>query len=275
MADMLRLHLTLQEIAVSKVRVVPIDRHRGLRMLSVAAVALGVALVLGTAVTHAQETAAPASEQPAAADIDGTWTIDTEIGDFADFSSSWVGFRVAEVLDPGGSVDAVGRTPAVSGQLEAVGSVIESATIEADLSAIISDRPRRDDAIQRALGTGQFPTATFTSDSPVDLGVVPVDGGPFTASMPGSLTIRDVSQDVTLELTGQRVGEVVVVVGTLPVDFTSFGVTMPSAPIVVSVAGNGDLEWQLFLKRDAAMADESPAADMPASDTPASDAPAE
>ena len=74
--------------------------------------------------------------------------------------------------------------------------------------------------------------------------------------MPGTLTIRDVSQDVTLELDGQRVGDVVVVVGTLPVDFTSFGVTMPTAPIVVSVEDDGDLEWQLFLRRGESMAEE-------------------
>jgi polyisoprenoid-binding protein YceI len=235
---------------VSKVRVAALDQTRILRLLPLTAVALGAALVLGSASAYAQESPEPAAE--VADGIDGTWTVDTEIGDFTDFSSSWVGFRVAEVLNPGGEVEAVGRTPAVSGQLTASGSVIEQAMIEADLTAIISDRPRRDDAIQRALGTAEFPTATFVSTGPVDLGAVPVEGEPFTASVPGSVTIRDVSQDVTLELTGQRVGDVVVVVGALPVDFTSFGVTMPSAPIVVSVEDAGDLEWQLFLTRTAA-----------------------
>ncbi len=229
---------------MSKVRVHSLERPHSLRLVPVAALSLGAALVLGAANAYAQE-----AEEPAAGGIDGSWAVDTEIGDFEDFTSSWVGFRVAEVLNPGGEVEAVGRTPAVAGQLEAAGTVIESAVIEADLSAIISDRPRRDDAIQRALGTDEFPIATFTSSAPVDLGAVPVEGEPFTASVPGSITIRDVSQDVTLELTGQRVGDVVVVVGALPVDFTSFGVTMPTAPIVVSVEDSGDLEWQLFLTR--------------------------
>jgi hypothetical protein len=48
---------------------------------------------------------------------------------------------------------------------------------------------------------------------------------------------------------GQRVGDTVVVVGSLPVDFTAFDVTMPAAPVVVSVEDNGDLEWQLFFSR--------------------------
>ncbi len=215
---------------MSKLRAVPI--------------ALAAVLVVGTGAVYAQE-----AEEPAAAGgIDGTWTVNTEIGDFADFNSSWVGFRVAEVLNPGGEVDAVGRTPAVSGQLEASGNVIEGVVIEADLTAVVSDKPRRDDAIQRALGTSEFPTASFISTEPVDLGEVPTDE-PFTASVPGSLTIRDVSQDVILELTGQRVGDTTLVVGALPVDFTSFDVTMPSAPIVVSVENEGDLEWHLFFTR--------------------------
>ncbi len=54
-----------------------------------------------------------------------------------------------------------------------------------------------------------------------------------------------------IPLTGQRVGDVVVVVGTLPVDFTSFDVTMPTAPVVLSVEDTGDLEWQLFFRREA------------------------
>lgn len=235
---------------MSKVRVRAIERPRRLWLVPVAALSLVGALVLGAGVAQAQE-----SEAPDVDTIDGTWVVDTGIGDFADYSSSWVGFRVSEVLDPGGEVDAVGRTPAVSGQLVATGSVIENATIEVDLTTITSDRPRRDGAIQRALETNDFPSATLVSREPVDLGEVPVEGQPFSLSVPATLTIRDVSQEVDLELTGQRAGDIVVVVGTLPIDFTSFGVTMPTAPIVVSVEDSGDLEWQLFLSRQAETAD--------------------
>ncbi len=83
----------------------------------------------------------------------------------------------------------------------------------------------------------------------MDLGAVPVEGEPFMATVPGVLDIHGVDQEVSLELTGQRVGDVVAVVGTLPLDFTSFGITMPTAPIVVSVEDSGDLEWQLFFSK--------------------------
>jgi hypothetical protein len=39
---------------------------------------------------------------------------------------------------------------------------------------------------------------------------------------------------------------------------------MPTAPIVVSVEDSGDLEWQLFLTREPAMADDGSGDDMAA-----------
>jgi polyisoprenoid-binding protein YceI len=207
-------------------------------------------LLVGGAAVQAQD-ASPAADAPVASGIDGAWTIDTEIGDFSDYSSSWVGFRVAEELQGLGNVEAVGRTPAVSGSLEAAGTSIDAATIEVDLTTITSDQPRRDPAIQRALDTVTFPTATIASRGPADLGALPVEGEPFTATLPATLTIRGISQDVDVPLTGQMVGDVVVVVGTLPIDFTAFDVTMPTAPVVLSVEDTGSLEWQLFLRRTA------------------------
>ena len=211
------------------------------------ALTLGAALVLGAAASaRAQD-----DGTEAAAGIDGTWVVDTSIGSYDDFSNSWAGFRVAEVLDPGGENVAVGRTPDVSGQLEASGSVIEEFAIEVDLTSLTTDNNFRNGAIQRSLGTDQHPTATFVSTEPVDLGAVPSDGDTFDISVPGTLTIRDMSEDVVVEMQGGRGGESVAVVGTWPIEFGTFGVSMPSAPIVASVSENGDLEWQLFFRRDS------------------------
>lgn len=243
---------------MSKTRVRPIHRPRRVELMLAAAGSLLLAAVIGAGAAHAQDATAPTEATPAASlpadeaaakSIDGTWQLTTEIGDFEDFTSSWVGFRVAEVLSNIGEAEAVGRTPVVSGELVVNGTTIESATISADLTGIRSDQSRRDPAIQRALETGEFPTATFTSAGAVDLGAVPEEGSPFSVTVPGTITIHGVEQEVALELTGQRVGDVAVVVGTLPLDFTSFGITMPTAPVVVSVADSGDLEWQLFFQR--------------------------
>jgi polyisoprenoid-binding protein YceI len=236
-----------------------IDQSRRVRGLLFGGLVLAGALAISGGPAWAQEAeqtvgspaAVDSADETMAGGIDGTWTIDTEIGDFADYSGSWAGFRVAEVLQGLGDVYAVGRTPVVTGTLEAEGSTIQNAVIEVDLTTVTSDQPRRDPAIQRALDTVTFPTATLATRGPVDLGTVPVDGEPFAVTLPGTLTIRGISQDVDIPLTGQRVGDIVVVVGTLPVDFTSFDVTMPTAPIVLSVQETGDLEWQLFFRRQA------------------------
>ena len=244
------------------------QRHSAVLVL-LAALVMAASSVLGAAAVYAQdeETAAesPAAEKAtadaaapdeatAAGGIDGSWSVDTEIGSFEGtdeldpFTGSWVGFSVNEVLERIGETRAIGRTPAVTGSLAALGSTIDSVVIEADLTAIRSDKARRDPAIQRALQTTDFPTAKFESSGPVELPSVPVEGEAFTVTVPGTITIHGVGQDVSLDISGQRVGDVVLVVGTLPIDFTSFGVAMPTAPVVVSVEDTGDLEWQLFFR---------------------------
>ena len=50
-------------------------------------------------------------------------------------------------------------------------------------------------------------------------------------------------------------GQNVVVVGSWPIAFGDFGVSMPSAPIVVSVEDNGLLEWQIFFTHEGDLAE--------------------
>jgi polyisoprenoid-binding protein YceI len=65
----------------------------------------------------------------------------------------------------------------------------------------------------------------------------------------GDLTIHGVTQSIVFPLEARLVGDTIVVVGSTAVTFSDFGVTMPSAPIVVSVEDNGILELQLFFSR--------------------------
>lgn len=183
-------------------------------------------------------------------DVDGTWAVDTSVGDFADFTSSFAGFRVAEELAQGiGATTAVGRTPEVTGTLSIAGTTLEAADLEVDLTGIVSDRDRREDAIQRALETSRFPTATFTLSEPVDLGAIPAQGEVLEVRAPGVLTIHGVARDVVVPLQAQLVGDVIAVVGQLPIGLADHDVRAPSAPIVVSVADQAVVEVQLFFTR--------------------------
>jgi hypothetical protein len=204
---------------------------------------------IDAAASQVEASGPPAADGFVAAD--GTWVVDTPPGAPLEGTGSWVGFRVDEVLSNIGETQAVGRTPAVSGRIEVSGSTLVTAEIEADLTAIRSDQPRRDPAIQRALATSVHRTATFRSSAAVDLGREPAPGDTFEVRVPGVLAIQGVEQEVDATMRMRVLDEVVVVVGTLGIDFASFGVTMPRAPIVISVAEQGDLEWQLFLRRGA------------------------
>lgn len=196
------------------------------------------------------EPSAGATTVPSAGGVDGTWAVDTSIGSFADYTSSFAGFRVDEVLSSIGSTTAIGRTPSVAGELTIADGTLSGATIEVDLTTIRSDQSRRDPAIQRALETPSFPTASFRLTSPAALPDGAATGDQVSVIVAGELTIHGVTRPVELTLEASLVGDVIVAVGSIDVTFTEFGVEMPSAPIVVSVEDHGQIEFQLFFSRD-------------------------
>ena len=192
---------------------------------------------------------ASAGASPTAGTLDGTWTVDTTVGSFSDFSSSYAGFRVAEVLDNIGDTEAVGRTPDVSGTLTLDGQTLTDTTIEVDLTTITSDQSRRDPAIQRTLETSIYPTATFTLSGPVELPSGPTEGVTYEIRAAGEMTVHGVTRAVEAELEARLVNGVVVVIGSVPFTFSDYGMTAPRAPVVLSVSDTGTIEFQLFFTR--------------------------
>ena len=181
--------------------------------------------------------------------IDGNWTVDTSIGSFSDYSSSWAGFRVNEVLDNIGDSTAIGRTPNVSGSLTLDGQTLTATSINVDLTTITSDQPRRDPAIQRTLETSTYPTATFVLTQPVNLPQMPADGVTYDVTATGNLTIHGVTKLVSVDLQAQLQNGLIVVVGSTPFNFADYGMTPPRAPIVLSVDDHGTIEFQLFFAK--------------------------
>lgn len=182
---------------------------------------------------------------------DGEWTVDTTIGEFSvlDTTGSFVGFRIAEELSTVGSTEAIGRTPDVDGTITIDGALLADATVTGDLTGIVSDESRRDDRIQSALETDQFPDATFALDGPVDLGAEPARDETITVDAPGTLTVHGVDQDVVVPLEAVWTDDVVVLTGSFDIALSDFDVEAPSAPIVVSVSDTATVELQLFLTR--------------------------
>ena len=183
--------------------------------------------------------------------LDGVWSVDTSIGEFnfEDATSSFVGFRIEEELATVGATTAVGRTPVVGGSFVLSGTTIAETIIEADMTGIVTNASRRDRAVQRALDTGTFPTATFTLTSPIDLNAIPVESEPVSANAVGELAIKGVTQTIEMPLEAQLVGDLIVIVGTVEITFDNWGIEVPTAPIVASVEDHGILEVQLFFTR--------------------------
>lgn len=187
------------------------------------------------------------------AGIDGRWIVDTSVGafSFTDATSTFVGFRVGEELANIGQTEAVGRTPAVSGFIDIAGTTLAAAEIEADFTQLVTDRERRNNAVQRALDTGQFPTATFVLAERVDFGAIPAEGESIAVIAAGDLTIHGVTRRVEVPLEAQVVGDLIVVVGQFDVVFADFGVSVPPARLVLAADDFGTVELQLFFRRDA------------------------
>jgi polyisoprenoid-binding protein YceI len=182
--------------------------------------------------------------------IDGTWTVDTSIGSFSDFSNSFLGYRVQEELASVGAQTAVGRTPNVSGTMTISGTSATAVQIQADLTALKSDDDRRDGQLQRqALETSQFPTATFTLTEPIDLGSVPADGQTIHVTASGQLTLHGQTRTIQIPLDARIDNGAIAVTGSIEIQFADYGIAKPQSFLVLSVADHGTMELQLFFTR--------------------------
>jgi polyisoprenoid-binding protein YceI len=245
-----------------------LKRSQVLAAIAAIAVLAGAAGIYGfaTLFLHPAPSAVsldPGSSQPAASigtlpsgatstlagGLDGTWSVDTSIGSFSDFSDSWVGYRVDETLAGNKANTAVGRTPNVSGTLSLSGTKITSVAITADMTALRSDDQRRDGQLQRqGIQTGQFPEATFKLSSPIDLGAVPSDGQAITATATGDLTLHGETRSVQVPIQARLSGDVVTVVGSLEIQFADFSIDRPTSFAVLSVEDHGTIELQLHFR---------------------------
>jgi polyisoprenoid-binding protein YceI len=221
--------------------------------------AVGAASVVVPTATAATSSAGSSASSPSSAGsasapvsggVEGTWNVDTSIGSFADFSDSFVGYRVQEELASIGGNTAVGRTPNVSGSMTVAGTKVTAASIEADLTSLKSDDDRRDGQLSRqGLETATFPTASFTLTSPIDLGSVPADGTEISVTASGQLTLHGQTKDVQIPLKAKLSGNTILVTGSLDIAFADYGISKPNSFAVLSIADTGTLELQLFFTK--------------------------
>jgi len=184
-------------------------------------------------------------------DVTGTWTVDTETGEF-DYESAtgtFAGIRIEEELASIGSTTAVGRTGDVSGTVVIDGTSVTSADFEVDVNTITTNESRRDNKVQQALETSQFPTATFSLTQPIELGDDATNGDTVSVTGVGELTVHGVTKAVEIPIQAKLVGDTIVMTASMELTFSDYGVEVPESPIVLSVSDVGTLEMQLLLVR--------------------------
>ncbi len=179
----------------------------------------------------------------------GTWVIDSDSGSFTfeEASGSFVGFRIKEELARIGKITAVGRTGEVDGELRIGAGELQSVSVSADLSTLVTNDSRRDRAARNALNVSENPIASFSMDKPVALSAT--DGSAVSLKVKGELLINGIGREAEFDLQAQLVGETVVVVGSTEVVFADYDVEVPSAVIVVSAEDHGVVEFQLLFVR--------------------------
>lgn len=157
-------------------------------------------------------------------------------------------FIIDEVLR-GEDTTVVGATGNVGGSATIDFEDPDASTVGVvvvDATTLATDEDRRNAAIGRfILDTGSFPEITF---SPTEVAGVAdaLDGGSGTIT--GDLTIRDVTNPVTFDVTVSEASpDGITASATATVDRTDWDLNIPSVPFVASVAEEVVLELDLEL----------------------------
>ena len=167
----------------------------------------------------------------------------TNAWEVAPGENTFVGYRVREEFASIGVADAVGRTGEVTGSADVEQNVIAAAALEADMTTLVSDESRRDDALrERGIETGRFPTAEFELTEPVDL-------TRRSQIVRGELTLHGETQPIRVRVSAQRLGDdTIELAGSAPIAFADFAIEPPSVAGVVTVEDEGTLEFKLRLR---------------------------
>ncbi|TFI43515.1 YceI family protein [Rhodococcus sp. 1R11] len=198
-----------------------------------------------------QEDAAPAAtvdtsgaQAATTDDLNGTWTVTA--GDASNKTAA--GYTVDEVLN-GSDVTVVGSTPEVSGSATVADNSLTAGEVVVQTNSITTDSDRRDNQFRgNIFDTATYPTATFKIDQPVDLSSLPKDGTTQTVTAEGTLTLKDQTRPVTVEMEVLQSGDTLIASGAIPTTWSDYGIEPPSLGFV-TVEGSGTVDFLINLSR--------------------------
>ena len=206
------------------------------------------ALSLPTASSSASGSSSPGIA-PSGTATAGTAASASLAGTYSAGSGSVVGYRVNEVL-LGQSTTAVGRTTSVTGHLSIAGTTATGGAFSVPMATVHSDKSQRDAQFDgRIMDVSQYPTATFTLTSPIDLAPLPAGGVIKDYTAHGRLTLHGTTRAVTFTLSAERKGSQIEVSGDIAVLFSDYGISNPSFAGFVTTQDHGLLEFLLVFAR--------------------------
>lgn len=189
-------------------------------------------------------------EESTADSIDGTWTV---VPDASDTS-----LVITETI--GGVADhQVEGNTAVAGSITVAGSAVTEATFTADMTTLeFTDAPPGFDVANRAramentgLDTGEFPEATFTLTSPIELPEDVTNGEVATSSATGDLTLHGVTRSITFDVSVVANGERFEVTPTdfVPIVLADYEMTVEAPGFVADIGDEGSFDFELVLEQ--------------------------
>jgi polyisoprenoid-binding protein YceI len=163
-------------------------------------------------------------------------------------------FRVREQL-AGANLpnDAIGRTKDFTGTLviKPDGSIVSSdSQFVVSTGTLVSDQPMRDNYLRgNVLQVNQYPKAVFVPKQASGLPSPLPQSGSVTFKLTGDLTLRNVTQPVTWDVTAQVQGNQVTAQAATAFKFEDFSLTQPRVGRVLSIEDNIKLELDVTLQR--------------------------
>lgn len=149
--------------------------------------------------------------------LDGEWRIVTS-------DATFVGYRADSQVG-----EAVGRSPGVSGTLTAIADQITAVTIIADMTMLESDSSVRDGHLgDEGIEHNIYPTSTFVLTEPIAVASIPENGSAQSFSAVGELTVKDITQSVTLDLEALVVDDKFIVAGDTMINLDDYGASVTS-----------------------------------------------
>ena len=236
-------------------------QRRTMLVLAGVGAALVVAVPVGAfgllaVTTHDAPERASLGAEPAASggrgSAEGTWTV-------ADVPTNFVGYRVRERLGPvAAPSDAVGRTSQVEGTATIAGTQLTALDMRVDMASLDSDSDRRDDFVRdEALETGRFPTAELHLIAPVTIGAPRDLHDVVDLSVPGDLTLRDVTHEVTFDVQARWNGPTIQAAGSTRIQRSDYDIDV-SSRAGFNIDEEGTIEFELTFSPQGAAVDTPP-----------------